>query len=344
MRDWSDYRRPGGGARARVKYFQRAGFGGAMLLMLAFFGIAQFVWRASERAGLPPWSGALPALLILLSVFVALAFSVRRFASPLGAVMDAADRVAGGDYSVRVPETGAPPIRALANAFNAMTARLQGADRIRRDLMADVAHELRTPLTVLQGRIEGLLDGVYPRDETQLAQLLEETQVLSRLVEDLRTVALSDAGALPLQKEPLDIVDLARDVARSFEGRGAAVDVRGPAPAIVQLDAVRVREVFTNLIANAIRHTPADGQVTISVDQEADRVVVTVKDTGAGVPPDVVPRLFDRFYKGADSRGSGLGLAIARGIVAAHGGEIGASSAPGAGTTIRFTLPRAGRN
>lgn len=343
MRDWHDD--PGGGrARARARYFQRAGFGGAMLLMLAFFGMAQFVWRASERAGLPPWSGVFPALLILLSVFAALAFSVRRFASPLGAVMDAADRVAGGDYSVRVPETGAPPIRALANAFNAMTAQLQGADRVRRDLMADVSHELRTPLTVLQGRIEGLLDGVYPRDETQLAQLLEETQVLSRLVEDLRTVALSDAGALPLQKESFDIVDLASDAARSFEGRGAAVEVVGTAGVTVDLDAVRIREVMTNLIANAIRHTPGDGRITIGVADERDQVVVTVKDTGAGVPPDALPRLFDRFYKGADSRGSGLGLAIARGIVAAHGGQIGASSAPGEGTTIRFTLPRAGRN
>ena len=341
MRDWSDYRRPGGRARARAQYFQRAGFGGTMLLMLAFFGMAQFVWRASERGGLPPWSGAFPALLILVSVFVALAFSVRRFASPLGAVMDAADRVAGGDYSVRVPETGAPPIRALANAFNAMTERLQGADRVRRDLMADVAHELRTPLTVLQGRIEGLIDGVYPRDEGQLAQLLEETQVLSRLVEDLRTLALSDAGALPLQKDPVDIVDLARDVARSFEGRGAAVEVRATGAVHAELDAVRIREVFTNLIANAIRHTPADGRITISVNQAADRVAVTIKDTGAGVPPEVVPRLFDRFYKGAGSRGSGLGLAIARGIVTAHGGDISAASAPGEGMTIHFTLPRA---
>jgi signal transduction histidine kinase len=341
MRDWRDNRRPGARARARAQYFQRAGFGGAVLLMMAFMGMGQFVWRVSERAGLPPWSGAFPALLILLSVFVAMAFgAMRAFASPLGSVMDAADRVAGGDYSVRVPETGAPPIRALANAFNAMTARLQGADRVRRDLMADVAHELRTPLTVLQGRLEGLLDGVYPRDETQLAQLLEETQVLSRLVEDLRTVALSDAGALPLQKEPIDIVDLARDAARSFEGRGAPVEVLATGAATLDLDAVRIREVFTNLIANGIRHTPRDGRITIGVAHERDRVVVTVTDTGAGVPPDVVPRLFDRFYKGADSRGSGLGLAIARGIVAAHGGEIGASSAPDEGTTIRFTLPR----
>ncbi len=274
-------------------------------------------------------------------VFVTTAFgAMRAIASPLGRVMDAADRVAEGDYTVRVPETGAPPIRALASSFNAMTARLQGADRVRRDLMADVAHELRTPLSVLQGRIEGLIDGVYPRDEAQLAQLLEETQVLSRLVEDLRTLALSDAGVLPLEKEPIDLADLARDVARSFEGRGARVDVQAPESVIVELDAVRIREVLTNLVANAIRYTPADGRISMVIEDASDQIVVKVTDTGEGVPPDDVPRLFDRFYKSAESRGSGLGLAIARGIVTSHAGEISASSERGKGTTIRFTLPR----
>ena len=344
-RDWRAYRGAGAADRARAQFFRRAQFGGLMLMLMAFVGTVQIISRLADRFGVTGWAAAFPAVLVLLAAFMATAFiAMRAFGSPLGAVMDAADRVAAGDYTVRVPETGAPPIRALASSFNAMTARLQGADRVRRDLMADVAHELRTPLTVLQGRIEGLLDGVYPRDETQLAQLLEETQVLSRLVEDLRTLALSDAGALPLQKESIDIVDLARDAARSFEGRGAVIAMQAPGEVVVDLDAVRIREVFTNLIANAIRHTPNDGRITIRVDpgtdHERDKVVVIVKDTGAGVPTDVVPRLFDRFYKGADSKGSGLGLAIARGIVTAHGGEISAASAPGEGTTIRFTLPR----
>src|SRR6185436_8867166 len=271
--------------------------GGFVLMVMAFIGMMQMIASVSYRFGAAGWGGAFP-LGLLVFVFAAAAFvAMRAIASPLGSVMDAADRVAAGDYTVRVPETGAPPIRALANSFNAMTARLQGADRVRRDLMADVAHELRTPLTVLQGRIEGLIDGVYQRDDAQLAQLLEETQVLSRLIEDLRTVALSDAGALPLQKESIDIVELARDVARSFEGRGAAVEVVATAAATLDLDALRIREVLTNLITNAIRHTPADGRITIGIAQEKDRVVVTVKDTGAGVPPDAVPRLFDRFYK-----------------------------------------------
>ena len=174
----------------------------------------------------------------------------------------------------------------------------------------------------------------------QLAQLLEETQVLSRLVEDLRTLALSDAGALTLEKEPIDLAALARDVARSFVGRGAAVDVQAPESAMVDLDAVRIREVLTNLVANSIRYTPANGRISVVIEEAANQMVVKVTDTGEGVPPEDVPRLFDRFYKSAESRGSGLGLAIARGIVTSHGGEISASSARGSGTTIRFTLPR----
>lgn len=341
-----DHRRYGGARHARARYFRRWGIGGVALFMPAMFVAVMAFIRITERVS--PTGGRIAVPLLVLATVAIFALTFLRlggFVRSLREVMDAADRVADGDYGVRVKESGPPPIRALAHSFNTMTARLSGADRLRRDLMADVAHELRTPLTVLQGRIEGLIDGVYPRDETQLAQLLEETQVLSRLVEDLRTLALSDAGALPLQKEPVDIVDLARDVARSFEGRGAAVEVRAPGAATVELDAVRIREVLTNLIANAIRHTPADGRITISVDHEADhereQVTVTVTDTGAGVAADVVPRLFDRFYKGAGSRGSGLGLAIARGIITAHGGVISAASAPGQGMTIHFTLPQA---
>ena len=255
--------------------------------------------------------------------------------------MDAADRVADGDYSVRVKESGPPPMRALARSFNAMTMRLENADRLRRDLMADVAHELRTPLTVLQGRLEGLVDDVYPLDKAQLAQLLEETQVLSRLVDDLRTLALSDAGAFPLQKESTDLVLLANDVVHSMQGRGAPITpVAANRVVLSDVDPIRIREVLTNLLANAIRHTPNDGRIEVALTEAAGVVTMAVADTGDGIAADALPRLFDRFYKGPDSRGSGLGLAIAKGIVAAHGGEISADSTAGQGTTIRFTLPR----
>jgi signal transduction histidine kinase len=276
---------------------------------------------------------------------------VRSGVGPLHGIMDAADRVAAGDYSVRVGERGAPPIRALARAFNAMTARLQDADRQRRDLMADVAHELRTPLTVLQGRIEGLLDGVYPRDDAQLAALLEETQVLSRLIEDLRTLALSDAGALRLQREPVDLVGLARDVVAGFQPEAArarvSLAVAASAAAVeAEVDSVRIRQVLANLLSNAVRHTPAGCAIRVDVDSAADgdAVAIAVVDAGEGMAPDEVGRIFDRFYKGEASAGAGLGLTIARRLVAAHGGDIRAASTPGLGTTITFVLPRSGRH
>jgi signal transduction histidine kinase len=244
-----------------------------------------------------------------------------------------------------VREHGPPPIQALVHSFNTMTERLQDADRQRRDLMADVAHELRTPLSVLQGRIEGLIDGVYPRDEGQLSRLLEETHVLSRLIEDLRTLALSDAGVLRLQMEPADLVGLLREVVRSFETEAAARPVSltlagATDDATADVDPVRIREVFTNLLSNALRHTPADGAVTVSVDEAGEAVAITVKDSGEGMPAEELARIFDRFYKGAASHGSGLGLTIAKSLVTAHGGQISATSTVGEGTTFRVTLPR----
>jgi len=270
---------------------------------------------------------------------------MRRIASPLHAVMDAADRVAEGDYAVRVAPYGPPPIRALAHSFNTMTERLQNANRLRRNIMADVAHELRTPLSVLQGRLEGLIDGVYPRDDRQLAELLEETRILSRLVEDLRILALSDAGALPLQKEPTDLVDLVRDVVRRMTPEADKKSVvlsasSSVATFVLDVDPVRIREVLTNIVSNALRHSASGSSVTVSLSEMWENVAIVVRDAGEGMSPEETARIFDRFYKGSASRGSGLGLAIARSIVTAHGGAIRASSELGRGTTVEFTLPR----
>ncbi len=264
--------------------------------------------------------------------------------SPLAGVMDAANRVADGDYSVRVGEYGRPPMVALAHAFNTMTTRLQDHDRQRRELMADVAHELRTPLTVMQGKVEGLIDGVYPLDAAQLKTVLEETHVLSRLVDDLRTLALSESGALQLQREPTDLVALAREAVRTLEpaasASGIMLAVNGVAAASAEIDPVRIREVLTNLLSNALRHTPTGGNVTVRISGEDRNVSVRVEDSGAGMTAEDLARAFDRFHKGTESYGSGLGLTIAKGLVVAHGGKISASSEPGRGTTIAFTLPR----
>jgi two-component system OmpR family sensor kinase/two-component system sensor histidine kinase BaeS len=335
----------------RGRFFRRAAVVALLLLMLSIYGIASIAWIAATRLGLVASSGQVaPAMWFvggLLGVAVTLAALVaRHVAMPIGGVLGAIERVAGGDYEVRVIERGPPPIRAIARAFNAMVARLQDHDRQRRDLMADLAHELRTPLTVMQGKLEGMLDGVYQPDPGQLTQLLEETHVLSRLVEDLRTLALSESGALKLQKESVDLGDLARDVGRAFSGdfvaRQVTLTVDAPGDlAPIDVDPLRIREVLTNLLSNALRHTPARGSVTVRVVQAAHGgVTVDVEDTGRGMSAEEIAHAFDRFYKGSDSRGTGLGLTIARSLVAAHGGEIRAASAPHGGTTITFTLPK----
>ena len=337
----------------------------ALTVLVVLVGtMATLVWLALRNLAATGTSslGAVMTIAVLGAIPVALALitAVRHVGLPLGAVMEGADRVAAGDYTTRVPEYGPPPIRAMARAFNTMTERLQNHDRLRRDLMADVAHELRTPLTVIQGKLEGLRDGVYPRDEQQLTALVEETHVLSRLIEDLRTVALSESGALKLQKESIDVDALARDVVDAFEGeaseRGVTLRISAPEHlAPLAVDPIRIREVLSNLLANALRHTPAGGSIDVRVyDVVSDQgsgfrrttpgvggaIAVDVRDTGRGMSGDEIARAFERFHKGPGSRGSGLGLTIARGLVTAHGGEIRASSAPGAGTTMSFTLPR----
>jgi two-component system sensor histidine kinase BaeS len=335
----------------------------ALIVLVVLVGtMASLVWLAVRNLAATGTSslGAVTTIAVLGAIPVALALItfVRHVGLPLGAVMEGADRVAGGDYTTRVPEHGPPPIRAMARAFNTMTERLQNHDRLRRDLMTDVAHELRTPLTVIQGKLEGLLEGVYPPDEQQLSVLVEETHVLSRLIEDLRTVALSESGALKLQKESTDVGALARDVAQAFDSEASdrgvtlrvAADEHLP---LLAVDAVRIREVLANLLANALRHTPSGGTIDVRVHERhpgggsASRpaathgaIAVDVRDSGSGMTPEEVEHAFDRFHKGPGSRGSGLGLTIARGLVTAHGGEIRAASAPGAGTTMTFTLPR----
>ena len=333
---------------ARARFFRRIAVAVAGVILVAALAILAVAWMLAERFGLAgPWAPT-AALVLLFAGVMALTMifgALRRVASPLGSVMEAADRVADGDYSARVEELGPPPIRALARSFNTMTERLQNADRLRRDLMADVAHELRTPLSVLQGRLEGLLDGVYPRDDRHITEVLGETHVLSRLIDDLRTLALADAGALPLQKESTRLVALVRDVVHSMEataaGKSLTLNVSAPADdLVVSIDPVRIREVLTNLLSNAFCHSSAGARVTVSVETSDERARVTVSDVGEGMSPQQVARIFDRFYKGTESRGSGLGLTIAKGIVTSHGGEISASSQPGKGSAITFTLPR----
>jgi two-component system sensor histidine kinase BaeS len=299
-------------------------------------------------------TGPFPGLIVLILLVLLLVTIGRTFRTTgrtLDQLVDATRRIEASEYSVRVgpAREGSRSTRQLVAGFDTMAARLETDERQRRNLLAEVSHELRTPLTVVQGNLEAIVDGVYPPDPAHIEVVLDETRVLGRLIDDLRTLALSEAGTLALHPEPTDPDILVADVVRSFEPVAAAARVElgaaidGDLP-ILDLDPVRIREVLANLVANAIRHTPSGGHVTLAGSVEADGrwVRLEVIDTGPGIDPALLPHVFDRFVKGEGSRGSGLGLAIARQLVLAHGGEISAVSPPGRGTTMRVRLPLRG--
>jgi signal transduction histidine kinase len=343
---------PAGRSRPRRgRFLWRAGLLVAPFLILTFLGATRLLGWLLEQAGVsagPFWAPRPLALAVriflVLAVFL---FVMRRVGRPLGDVVGAADRVAEGDFSARVREHGPPWVRSIARAFNSMTTRLERQQRQRRDLMADVAHELRTPLTVMQGRLEGMLDGVYPRDEAHVSRILDETRRLGRLVDDLRTLAYAEGGTLALQREPTDLSLLLEDAAAGFRPEAErrrvtlSVQVADGLP-MLNIDPVRIREVVSNLVSNAMRYVADAGAITIDARATTGaEVVVEVSDNGSGIPAADLPHVFDRFYKGRSSSGSGLGLAIAHNLVTAHGGTIVARSTAGRNTTFAFTLPAA---
>jgi signal transduction histidine kinase len=263
--------------------------------------------------------------------------------------MEAAGQLSEGNFAVRVIERGPPEVKRLARAFNRMASRVQAQDKQRRNLLADVAHELRTPLAVIQGNVEGLLDGVYPRDDAHLARVLDETRLLSALIDDLRTLALAETGALELHRELADLPALIQDAATALRPKAEAsglsleVDCESELPSL-EIDPIRIRQVVANLLMNALQHTDPGGRVHVRCELQGDgarpdAIVVSIADTGRGITPEDLPHIFERFYKSKESRGSGLGLPIARHLVTVHGGTIAADSELGRGTTIQFTLP-----
>lgn len=292
-------------------------------------------------------SVALPLLAFGLAVW---AFS--GIARPLADVVTAAEAVAEGDLSVRVSATGHGDFDRLALVFNHMVEELEVADRQRRNLTADVAHELRTPLQIIQGNLEGVLDDVYEPTDEHISATLEETQLLARLVDDLRTLSLAESGELALVWEPVDVAELLADVRTSFSGQAEAagielaVTVDGDGDALaISADVGRLTQVLSNLVANALRHTPSGGKITLAGRPMDGGVRILVSDTGEGIPPEDLPAVFDRFWKADKSRshasgaGSGLGLAIVRQLVLAHGGRIRVESQVGEGATFIIDLP-----
>ncbi len=273
----------------------------------------------------------------------------RRISAPLGRLTAAARQVAGGDLRVEVPGSSIVEVDALAHAFNQMATNLLRADQLRRNMTADIAHELRTPLTVIKGKLEGILDGVYPASPEHLAPVLEEANLLERLIDDLRLLSLAEAGQLPLNREEVEPRRLLENVRQSFAREAArhnvsvSVEAASDMP-LIEVDGQRMQQVLGNLVSNSLRHTTAGGQVALRGRHNGHGVILEVADTGTGIPPEQLPHIFDRFWRGDKARshqgsGAGLGLAIARHLVESHGGQIHADSALGQGTTISIELP-----
>jgi signal transduction histidine kinase len=330
-------------------------FGFAFLAFLGLLGILRFILAsfidfegapALDRPGIVFPFAFLGFILLVFAVGWG-ARSLRRMFTPLDELFNASERVANGDYSVRVQEKGPPEVHSLMRSFNSMAERLQVSDQQRRNMLADISHELRTPITVIQGNVEGMLDGVYPADEARLKSIIEETQILSRLVEDLRTLALAESGALRLKLEPTHLSGLVRDAVSGFEMQANEKDIRIELALAEGEDAIvdpqRIREVLTNLLSNALRYTPPTGKIKVSLTETGlgseRNVTISIADSGPGIEPEMLPHVFDRFYKSSDSGGMGLGLSIAKYLVEAHNGKIWAESQVGKGTKITFSIP-----
>ena len=291
----------------------------------------------------------LPLLIMGLLAFWGIR-SFRKVGTPLADVMTAADAVAEGDLSVRVPERGPGEIRRLSESFNRMVDELASADQQRRNMTADVAHELRTPIHILRGNLEGILDGVYEANPEQIEMMLDETRLLIRLVDDLQTISLAEAGQLHLDFEPVNIAELLADVQTSFSGQAEEVGVDlavtvEDADLTVNADAGRLDQVLSNLVGNALRYAPAESCIRLQAESSPMGVRLRIRDEGQGIPAEDIPFIFERFYRAEKSRsrkggGSGLGLAIARQLVQLHHGTIDVESELEKGTTFTIELPR----
>ena len=273
----------------------------------------------------------------------------RAIAAPLAQLAQAARAFSARQWNTRTQPNGTQEIDDVAHAFNNMAESLQQAEVNRRNLTADIAHELRTPLSVIQGNLRAMLDDVYPLERSEIANVYDETRLLSRLVEDLRELALAEAGQIELKPQAIDVSRLLQATADQFavaaDARGINLEVQklGTLPAAFA-DGDRAGQVLRNLINNALRHTPEGGHVTLAAQLTQPYIKLIIQDTGEGIAPEDLPLVFDRFYRSDKSRarssgGTGLGLAIAKTLVEAMGGQIGVSSSIGQGSTFWFTLP-----
>jgi len=330
---------------------------------IIFFAILLFIggtaallyWLFSKYSGVRNiWLLVCGAPFIFVVLIIFILFNVwNRFGRPMEKIFNAIDSVAEGDLSVRVPENNSDMFSNLSERLNKMIAELERAEQQRRNLTADIAHELRTPLHIIQGNLEGVIDGVYQPTPEHINNTLDETRLLTRLVNDLQTLSLAETGQLPLHPTRFLLADLIQDLTTSFSSQATSLgidlttNVTNPNQELTA-DYDRLNQVMSNLISNAMRHTPKGGTISIETGSSASverSVRIQVKDTGAGIASEDLPFIFDRFWRGDKSRSerthSGLGLAITKQLIQAHGGTIEAQSegVPGKGTTFMIELP-----
>lgn len=296
------------------------------------------------------WTGAIG---LLIAIGLAL-FASRWITMPLRATTSAVRRMQAGDLSQRAQVLSEDEVGELSTAVNQMAENLQRTEQLRRDMIADIAHELRTPLTTMRGNIEAMQDGVLPLTVDGLKILHEETMLLNRLVEDLRDLSLAEAGQLELHRQMIDPVDLLAREAEIIRAQADEKDIKiilkhdEDLPKI-SIDPSRMSQVIKNMLSNAIRFTPTGGAITLSASKADFRIILSVSDTGAGIDPEDLPYVFERFYRADKSRarktgGAGIGLTIAKRFVEAHGGDIAVESSPGVGSRFSVTLPLMSEN
>jgi signal transduction histidine kinase len=282
------------------------------------------------------------AVLAMLGLILVARNRLGRTWAPVGQLIDATRRLGDGETGVRIPIAEPGPLAAVTGSFNRMASRLEEEDQRRRRLLADLSHELRTPLTVIRGEIEAVLDGLH--DPKSLSHVVDEVDLMERLLEDLRVLTLTEAGRLQLHRETLDIEILIGDVITSFatllESHGVVTTVEIP-PDLpeIEVDHHRLRQVLANLISNAAAQMPEGGSLRVQAREEGTWLVIEVSDTGPGIPKNRLERVFERFVKSGDSSGTGLGLSIARDLVEAHGGTLGAANRPEGGAAFTVSLP-----
>jgi len=290
-------------------------------------------------------------LLVLAVATVVALWLTRKIVAPVESLTAAVEKMRAGDLRQHVPVEARDEIGELGRAFNALSEQLARVEQLRRDMVSDVAHELRTPLTNIRAQLEAMQDGLVPQSPAALASLHEETLHLARLVDDLRDLSLADAGQLKMQTARLEPVAALEHAIAALRARATERSIRIERNASetlpdISADAVRLGQILRNLLENAIRHTPPGGHITVQALPAGRYLEISVTDTGPGIAPEHLPKIFERFYRTDPSRtrktgGAGLGLAIVKQLVSAQGGEVRAESAPGAGATFVFSLPLA---